>query len=91
MRDMKRLDEDYAILLELAPPVSTDLARQLLEAAGIPSLLHGSDFDIAELGTAAHQTLRGANVLVSKGDLERARAILIEAWGEIPKRYDPQA
>ena len=84
-------DQDYALLLEAAPPLNTDLAKQLLSEAGIPAIVQGPDFDVAELGVVAHQMLRGANLYVSKPDLERAREVLVLAWGEIPPRFDPDS
>lgn len=84
-------DQDYALLLEAAPPLNTDLAKQLLAEAGIPAIVQGPDFDVAELGVVAHQMLRGANLYVSKPDLARAREILVQAWGEIPPRFDPES
>ena len=74
--------EEHALLLDTVPKVTADLACQVLEAAGIPSLLHGPDFDVAELGSAAHDTLRGASVFVPKSALEQARKALADAWGE---------
>ena len=78
---MEGASSEHDLLLDTVDPVTADLARSLLKEAGIPSLLHGPDFDVAELGTAAHQTLRGTSVYVPRGALERARAVLDEAWG----------
>lgn len=72
---------EHDLLLDTVDKITADLAQGLLSAAGIPSLLHGPDFDMAELGTAAHQTLRGVSVYVPKGARERAQAVLDEAWG----------
>ncbi len=86
--------QDFARLLAGAGPVESALAAQLLDAAGIPSLVHGPDFDVAELGVAAHQTLRGADLYVPRSALERARQVLDEAWGEgatAPPPADPGA
>lgn len=79
---MSRPRDDFAVLIASAGPVDTDQARQLLAERGIPSLVHGPDFDVAELGTAVHQTVRGADLLVPCEALERALAVLREAWGE---------
>jgi len=79
---MGRPDEDFALLVEAADSVECNLARNLLDEAGIPCLIHGPDFDIAELGVVAHQNVRGVNVYVPKAALEAARRVLAEAWGE---------
>ena len=68
-------------MLSLALPVTADLAKSLLEAEGIPSLVQGPDFDVAELGRVAHDTARGTNVYVPPSALEQAQAILERAWG----------
>ena len=79
---MSKPSDEFALLLEAVGPVDTDLARELLEEKGIPCLVHGPDFDLAELGVASHQTLRGANLYVPKAALEQARAAIEAAWGE---------
>lgn len=73
---------DFDLVLEAATPADLELARQLLQDAGIPSLAHGPDFDVARLGSAAHGMVRRQNLYVPKGERERARAVLREAWGE---------
>ena len=79
---MAKPSDDFALLLEASSPVEVELARGLLDAAGIPCLVHGPDFDIAELGRAAHDAVRRPNVYVPKSALERATAVLQEAWGD---------
>ena len=74
-------DEDFAQLLDSSNAVEIDLARNLLEAAGIPSLTTGPDFDIAELGVASHMASRGASLYVTRDRLDEARGVLREAWG----------
>ncbi len=71
-----------ALLLDTVPSVTADLARNLLQAEGIPVVQHSPDFDVAELGVAAHGMLRGVSVYVPASALARAREILAEAWGE---------
>lgn len=71
-----------ALLLDTVDKVTADLARNLLETAGIPVIMDSPDFDIAELGVAAHGMLRGMSVYVPASALERSREILEEAWGE---------
>lgn len=83
-------DRDFDLVLEAATPTELVLARQLLEDAGIPSMAHGPDFDVAELGAAAHSIVRRQSLYVPKDAGERARAILRDAWsgqtlGEIPQ------
>ena len=72
---------DFALLLASPDPVEADLARDLLESAGIPSMLHGQDRDFAELG-AGHAGISRPDLLVPKSAFERAREVLIEAWGD---------
>jgi hypothetical protein len=73
---------DFDLLLAAPDPTEADLARNLLEAAGIPSMLQGQDRDLAELGASSHSAISRPDLYVPKGSLERARAILREAWGE---------
>lgn len=78
--------EDRAVLLEGASMVEVDLARGLLAEAGIPCVVVGPDFDVAELGRAVHDTIRGRTVVVPRSALARARAVLAAAWGEDAQR-----
>jgi hypothetical protein len=79
---MGRLQDEYAVVLDEADLVAAELAKGLLEAEGIPCLLHGPDFDVAEFGTAGHAVVRGRAVLVPRVERERALAILRGAWGD---------
>ena len=80
---MERMDEEFAVLLEGINGIEAGMARSILEAGGIPSMRHGPDFDVAELGRAAHDSLRGTSILVPHGALERARQLLEDAgWGQ---------
>lgn len=72
------------MVLEAAGSLDCNMARNLLEEAGIPCLVHGPDFDVAELGVVSHQNVRGASVYVPKSAYERAMRVLAEAWGERP-------
>ena len=81
---MKSVPEEHDLLLDTVDRVTAELARGLLEEAQIPTLFHSPDFDVAELGVAAHQTLRGVSVYVPRGQRARAQAILDEAWGSSP-------
>jgi len=78
---MTSIEGEIAVLLDTVGPISAGLAAGLLEEAGIPSTTGGPDFDIAELGTAAHSFTRGVTVLVPKTAFDKARALLDEAWG----------
>lgn len=75
------VSDETAVLLEAAPFAVAKMARELLAAAGIPCLFHYHDRDFAELGEA-HRALNRTEVRVAPRDLERARAVLAEAWGE---------
>lgn len=79
---MDRLDEDFAVAAEGLDGMALSLGRNLLEVAEIPCLADGPDFDMAELGRAAHDQIRGGKLLVPKALLEKARAVLREAWGD---------
>jgi putative signal transducing protein len=79
---MSSIRDDFALLLAAPDPVEADLARNLLDSAGIPSLLQGQDRDIAELGASSHSTISRPDLYVPKSAVERARAVLREAWGE---------
>lgn len=81
---MGRWREDYAAVLEGAEYVKTLLAKNLLEEAGIPSLLYGADYGHAELGAVERSAFQRASLLVPRDALERAREILGDAWGELP-------
>ena len=78
---MTRTDEP-ALLLASVDGIKAELAKNLLGEAGIPVIAHGPDFDVAELGSFAHNMLRGTNLFVRSSELERAREILREAWGD---------
>lgn len=91
---MAKIDEEYALVLEHVDKTVADMARNLLEQEGIPTLLHGPDFDIAELGLAAHSQVRGVGVYVPRTAFDRASEVLAEAWGDLegePKEVDEGA
>ncbi len=75
-------DPEISVLLVAPDSIKADLARGLLEEAGIPSLLHGPDMDMAELGVAAHARFTRPDLLVPAAALGAARELLEEAWGE---------
>jgi len=86
---MGRPADDFAAVLRGAHGVESDMARDVLREADIPCLVHGPDFDVAELGVAAHGMVRGTNVYVSRALLERARDVLQAAWGPIDSDGHP--
>lgn len=75
---------DLACILGAADPITIELARGLLDGAGIPCLVHGPDFDLAELGHAAHDSTRRQDLFVPRSERSRALDILEQAWGERP-------
>ncbi len=76
----------FDLLLPAVDPVTADLAQDLLKSQGIPSTLHGPDFDVAELGSAVHRGLRRQDLFVPRGAQSAARGVLVEAWGEVAVR-----
>lgn len=85
---MGSMNDDYDLLL--AAPNSTEaaLAKDLLESAGIPCLLHGRDRDVAELGFATHSVLTSPDLFVPKGLRARAQQVLDDAWDAEPLADD---
>ena len=45
---MQKMSDEFDVLLPAVDPIEGDLARELLDESGIPSMLHGPDFDMAE-------------------------------------------
>jgi len=78
---MTRMDQDYAPVLSGVDRLVGEMAKNVLAEAGIPSLLHGPDFDLAELGSLAHSRLRGLQVLVPRSAEALAKQVLEEAFG----------
>jgi hypothetical protein len=78
---MGRIADDYATLLDSVTLVEANLARGLLDEAGIPCLFHGPDFDFAELGLSSHAAARGVSVYVPRAALAEAQEVLrAAAW-----------
>jgi hypothetical protein len=71
---------EFDLLLEAPTSVEADMARDLLQRAGIPTYLHGRDRDLAELGSAIHNGLTRPDLFVPKGRRAEAEAILNSAW-----------
>ena len=76
--------KDFDRVLISADPVTIELAQGVLSAAGIPSVANGPDFDVAELGRAAHDVMRHQDLLVPRGTQTRALDLLEQAWGKRP-------
>ncbi len=74
--------DEYALLLAAPSATSCQLAKNLLEAAGIPCMQHGMDRDFAELGAAVHMGVARPDLYVPKSAFDQAKALLDEAWGE---------
>lgn len=77
---MREANKEIVLLLRGVGTIESELAKNLLADAGIPCLTKGPDFDVAELGAAAHGMVRGIDLYVPKSALELARSILDEAW-----------
>jgi len=88
---MGRPGDDYALILKAGDAIEADLARNLLTEADIPCLAHGPDFDVAELGLAAHNMVRGTDLYVPRELRGRARDVLRQAWGPIDEDGHPQS
>jgi len=86
---MQRPSEEFALIVRGANKVEIDLARDLLSAAEIPVLVHGPDFDVAELGVEVHQQLRTRDVYVPRELRGRAIEVLRTAWGELDRDGHP--
>ena len=63
---MTRPSDEYALLLAAPGAVASDLAKNLLEAEGIPCLQHGMDRDTAELAHAVHMGVSRPDLDVPK-------------------------
>lgn len=80
---MGRPSQDFDLLLRAPHPIEAELARGLLAERGIPAMLHGGDFDVAELGSVSHAMLRRPDLYVPKGTRELAEETLREGgYGE---------
>lgn len=79
---MQRFSGEFDVALTSVDHVEAELARDVLAAAGIPSMLHAPDFDFAEFGAAAYGQVRRGDLLVPRGALDAARAALTAAWGD---------
>ncbi len=86
---MTRMDQDYAPVLEGVDRIIGEMAKNVLSEAGIPSLLHGPDFDMAELGAYAHSAVRGLTVFVPRNAEARAKEVLGDTFGDPAKQADP--
>ena len=80
--------DEYDLLLEAPNATEAALAQELLADAGIPSVLHGRDRDVAELGVATHGRLTSPDLYVPRGVRERAQKVLDESWTTEPLADD---
>lgn len=78
---MSTTGDDRRLLVEAADYVELQMVKGILAGEGIPCVVEGPDFDVAELGRAAHDMLRGQDVYVPASAYERAKAALDEAFG----------
>jgi hypothetical protein len=85
---MGTMYDDYDLLLEAPDATEAALAKDLLEEAGIPSLLAGRDRAIADLGSAAHNMLTQPDLFVPKGMRAQAQAVLDRSWSTEPLPED---
>lgn len=72
--------KDFDLLLEAPEPVEAQMAQNVLEQAGIPSMLHGVDRYFIELGYGTHFSTARPSLFVPRGARERALAVLRETW-----------
>ena len=72
--------DEYDLVLKAPNLVETELAQQLLEEAGIPSLLH--PVDSRETFALSRYPFEAPDLYVPKGMRERAEAVLRAAWSD---------
>ena len=80
---MQRPSQEFALVVRAANKVEIDLARDLLSQEQIPLLVHGPDFDVAELGAEVHHQLRARDLYVPRELRGRALEVLSTAWGAL--------
>jgi hypothetical protein len=80
---MQRPSEEFALVVRAADKIEIDLAQDLLAEAAIPVLVHGPDFDVAELGGEVHHQVRARDLYVPRELRGRARDVLSAAWGPL--------
>jgi Putative prokaryotic signal transducing protein len=72
--------DEFALLLAAPNPIEVDMAQELLASAGIPSVLHGDERLNLDSIAGSWRVSKRPDLLVPKSALERARAVLKEAW-----------
>jgi hypothetical protein len=77
-----RPHDDFDVLLEAPAPIAAQIARQILDEAGIPSMLHGRDIGVGGLGGPLHQEITRPDLLVPRGAKGRAEEALERAGFE---------
>ncbi len=86
---MQRNQDEFALLLEGVNGIEAGMAKSLLAAEGIPSLIQGPDFDVAELGRAVHDMARGTHLFVPHQAFARAQRVLADAaWSDADPNSD---
>lgn len=78
---MESLREDYALILEGSARVELDLARTLLEEAGIPCLLDAHGFELDAQDAIGVASVPYGNLYVPRAARAAAHALLEAAWG----------
>ena len=72
-------------LMEIADSFRARMAVELLRAEGIPCYLHGADSGVGVFGVGHYPDWSAQpppTLMVPRCELERARQLLREAWGE---------
>ncbi|MCZ6598507.1 MAG: DUF2007 domain-containing protein [Planctomycetota bacterium] len=75
---MGRLDEDYALLLDNVDSIQANLARNLLDSAGIPSF--ADELTPHVPGYFAMGFTARMRVFVRHEDVEKAQLLLDKVW-----------
>lgn len=71
---------EFDLLLEAPGPVEAQMAQNVLERAGIPSMLDETASDMIHLAYGLRSPQARPSLFVPKGARERALSILQEAW-----------
>jgi hypothetical protein len=74
--------DEFDRLLEAPSFIDSELAQQLLAEAGIPTFLH--PVDSREAFALSRHPFDAPDLYVPKGELDHARAVLRDAWGDGP-------
>lgn len=77
---MESRRDDFDLVLDAVTPAEAELAKELLESAGIPCM--GQDVDLLDPVTVITSGITRQSVYVPKGRSEQARVILDGAWSK---------